>query len=111
MKINVKTQVYCDYENLKKFLPSQYISLVDRLNYGEVVNLVCFCVDKTVITSSEVRKAQQKLSSINLKTFYFARCFTIEASELIAENDGVAFCLIDFPWTDESYNRIRGGYS
>ncbi|MGN0600344.1 MAG: hypothetical protein ACI4JK_10670 [Oscillospiraceae bacterium] len=109
MKINIKTQVYCDYENLKKFLPTQYISLVDRFNYGEVVNLVCFCVDKTAITGSEVKKAQQKLSGTNSKTFYFARSFTIEASKLIAENNGAAFCLIDFPWTDERYNRIRGG--
>ena len=109
MKINIKTKVYCDYDNLEKYLPAQYVSLVSQNYYGEVVNLVFFSADKTTITSSEVKKAQRKLSESNLKSYYFARCFTIEAAKLIAESNGTAFYLRDFPWFDESYNLIRGG--
>ena len=109
MKINIKAQVYCDYGNLEKYLSARYVSLVDKRYYGEVVNLVSFSVDKGTITSSEVKKAQRKLSGTNLKTFYFARCFTVEASKLIAESNGVEFYLRDFPWSDEEYNIIRGG--
>lgn len=109
MKINIKAQVYCDYDNLEKNLSAQYVSLVGKSYYGEVVNLVSFSVGKTAITSSEVKKAQRKLSGTDFKTFYFARCFTIEASKLITESNGVAFYLNDFPWFDERYNIIRGG--
>ncbi len=108
MKINIKAHVYCDYGNLEKNLSAQYVSLVGKSYYGEVVNLVSFSVDKTAITSSDVKKAQRKLSGTDLKTFYFARCFTIEASKLITESNGVAFYLNDFPWFDERYNIIRG---
>lgn len=109
MKINIKVQVYCNHSNLEKYLPAQYVSLIGKNYYGEVVNLVSFSIDKTTITSSEVKKAQRKLSETDLKTLYFARCFTIEASKLITESNGVAFYLIDFPWFDERYNIIRGG--
>ena len=109
MKINIKTKVYCDYDNLEKYLPAQYVSLVSQNYYGEVVNLVIFSTDKISITSSEVKKAQRKLSESNLKSYYFARCFTIEAETMIADSNGVAFYLIGFPWFDERYNLIRGG--
>ena len=108
MKTIIKTNVYCDYGNLKKYLPAQYVSLVSKNFYDEVANLVIFSADKTTITSSEVKKTQRKLSESNLKSYYFARCFTIEAEKMIADSNGVAFYLIGFPWFDERYNLIRG---
>ncbi len=106
MKIVIKSGIFCDYANLKKYLSAQYISLVSKCYYGEIVNLVCFPADDT-ITSSKVIKAQKKITNTEVQTLYFARCFTMEAVEVISESNGTAFYLKDFPWTDESYNNVR----
>ena len=107
-KVSMKHNIYCNYENLKKYLPERYVTLVSKSYYGEMVNLISFSIDKTAITSSEVIKVQKKIANTEIRTFYFARCFTIEATKLISESNGVAFYLQDFPWFDERYNLIRG---
>lgn len=109
MKISIKLEIYCNYENLNKHLPARYTALVSKGYYGETVNLICFPIDKTAITSGDVIKAQKGIANTEIKTFYFACCFTIEATKLISESNGIAFYMHDFPWFDESYNRIRGG--
>lgn len=107
MKIIIKAKIHCDYNNLKKHLTAQYISLIPKYYYGEVVNLVIFPVDKTAINSREVIKAHQKIVDTEIKTFYFARCFTTEATRIITENNGAAFELYDIVWSDETCNRMR----
>lgn len=109
MKTYIKHEIYCSYENLKKYLPARYVTLVNRNCYGETVNLICFSIDKTAITGGEITKAQKRIANTKIRTFYFARCFTVEAIKLIGESNGAAFYLIDFPWSDEGYNHIRGG--
>ena len=107
MRIIFKAKIHCDYSNLKRYLPAQYISLIPKCYYGEVVNLVIFPVDKFAINSREVIKAHQKIVDTEIKTFYFAQCFTTEAIKFITENNGAAFELDDFVWSDEDCNRIR----
>lgn len=109
MKISVKLKVPCSYDNLKKHLPARYVLMVSNNYYGETVNLVWFSIDKGAITSGEILKAQKRIGNTEIRTLYFARCFTIEASALIAERNGAAFYLNDFPWFDERYHRMRGG--
>ena len=111
MKISIKPAIYCNYENLNKYLSKRYITLVSRSYYGETVNIICFSIDKTAITSAEIIKAQKRVANAEIRTFYFARCFTVEATKLISEGNGVAFYIHDFPWYDERYNRVRGGRS
>ena len=106
-KVSLKLETYCNHENLTKYLPARYVTLVSKSYYGETVNLICFSIDKSVITSGDVIKAQKRIANTEIRTFYFARCFTIEAAELISESNGIAFYQQDFPWFDESYNRIR----
>lgn len=110
MKKNfIKTGVYCNHENLKKYLPAQYVVLVSKCYYGENANLICFSADKNAVTSSEIIKARKKIDNVKFRSFYFARCFTVEAIKIITENNDAAFYLNDFPWFDERYNIIRGG--
>ena len=111
MKIFIKDEIYFNYENLSKYLPKRYITLVNRSYYGETVNIICFSIDKTAITSAEIIKAQKRVANAEIRTFYFARCFTVEATKLISEGNGVAFYIHDFPWYDERYNSVRGGRS
>lgn len=108
-KVYIKLEINCNYENLNKYLPVQYTTLVNKSFYNKIVNIVSFSMDKTTITSGEIIKAQKRISNTEIKTLYFARCFTIEATKLISESNGAAFYLQDFPWFDESYNNIRGG--
>lgn len=109
MKIIIKNEICCNYENLGKYLLTRYVKLVNKSYYDKVVNMVAFPIDNSTITSSDIIKAEKKIVNKEIQTFYFARCFTIEATQLINENNGMAFYLIDFPWFDESYNSIRGG--
>lgn len=111
MRISIKPGIYCNYENLNKYLLKRYVSLVSRSYYGETVNLICFSIDKTAITSAEIIRAQKRVANTEIRTFYFARCFTIEATKIISESNGVAFYIHDFPWYDERYNSVRGGIS
>ncbi len=109
MKTSIKPEVPCNYENLKKYLPARYVPMVSKSYFGDTVNLVYFPIDKGAVTSGEILKAQKKIENTDIRTFYFARCFTIEAAALIAESNGIAFHSHDYPWFDENYNRIRGG--
>ncbi|MDE6788630.1 MAG: hypothetical protein K2J47_04835 [Ruminococcus sp.] len=109
MKIIIKEEIICDYNNIKKYLPSQYASLVDRSFYGKTVTLIFFPDNKRTVTSSNIIKARKKLKNTDIIILYIARCFTIEATKVISESNGVALSLINFLWTDDSYNQIRGG--
>lgn len=109
MKIIIREEVSCDNRNLKKYLPARYVSLVDKNYNKEIVTLVCFPADQIAITSKNVEKALKKINNQNVTVLYFARCFTLEAIKIINEKNGAAFALIEFPWTDDSYNQIRGG--
>ena len=73
------------------------------------MTFVCFPADQKVITSKYVEKAFKKIKNQNVTVLYFARCFTLEAINVIKENNGVAFTIIEFPWTDDRYNQVRGG--
>lgn len=108
-KVSMKQNIYCNRENLNKYLPERYAALVSKSCYGETVNFISFSIDKTAITSSEVIKALKRIANTEIRTFCFARCFTMEAAEFISERNGVAFYMQDFPWSDERYNLIRGG--
>lgn len=108
-KMSIKLEINCNYENLNKYLPVRYTTLVSKSYYNKIVNIISFSIDKTAITSGEIIKAQKKISNTEIKTLYFARCFTIEATKLISESNGVAFYLQDYPWFDERYNHIHGG--
>ena len=72
------------------------------------MTFVCFPADQTVITSKNVEKALKKIKNQNVPVLYFARSFTLEAINVINEKNGVAFTIIEFPWTDDRYNQIRG---
>ena len=74
---------------------------------GEFVNLVYFPIEKTTITSGEIRKAQKKIKDEGMPTFYFANGFTLEALDQISESDGRAFFLSNFLWTDESFFKVH----
>lgn len=106
MKVNIINKIECSYENLNKRLPSRYAELVSKYFYGKTVNFVCFPADKVTITSGELLKAQKKIVDDTLLTLYFARNFTIESLKRIDENNGRAFYLCDFDWTDEDFIRI-----
>ena len=73
------------------------------------MTLVCFPTDQTAITSKYVEKALKKIKNQDVTVLYFAQCFTLEAINVINEKNGVAFTIIEFPWTDDRYNQIRGG--
>ena len=108
MKIIIREEICCNNSNLKKYLPARYVSLVNKNYYKQVVTLVCFPADQTAITSKNVEKALKKIKNQNIAILYFARCFTLEAINIINDKNGAAFTLIEFPWTDDSYNHIRG---
>jgi hypothetical protein len=111
MKVLVKCEIDCNYENLKKYIPARYVSLVSQSYYGETVNFVCFPIDKHSITSKEILKAQKKIATPEMKTFYFAHNFTLEASEAIGDSNGIAFYEQDYPWTDEKVKHYRNDIS
>lgn len=106
MKVIIREEINCDYDNLKKYLPSQFLPLVHRRFYDQTVTLICFPVNKTV-TSNCLKKALKKVKNTNITALFFARCFTVEAVKIINETGGEIFVLSGFPWTDESYNHIR----
>lgn len=108
MKTIIKEDILCCYDNIKKYLPPQYVPLTDKKFYGKTVTLVFFPVKETV-TSSYVVKVYKKIKNPDAVILFFARCFTIEALNFINENNGTAFALVEFPWTDDRYNKIRGG--
>lgn len=70
MKILIKKNVHCDYANLKKYLPAQYVLLVPKCYYDDTANFVVFSV-KNAATSNDVLKAQKKIGDTEIKTFYF----------------------------------------
>lgn len=109
MKIVIQEELYCDHHSIKKYLPARYASLVNKSYYKRMATFVCFPVDQTVITSKNVEKAHKKIKNQTITALYFARCFTVEAVKMINDKNGVAFALIEYPWTDGSYNQIRGG--
>lgn len=109
MKVMIREEIFCDDRSLKQYLPARYTSLVGRNFYEQIVTLVCFPVDQTVITSKQVEKALKRIKDQNAVTLYFARCFTLEAIKMISENRGELFSLVEFPWTDEEYHKVHGG--
>jgi len=109
LKIIIREGIYCDKNNMKKYLSAQYVSLVNRSYYHQPVTLICFPADKLAITSKSIRKALKKIKNTEVTILYFARCFTLEARKIIYENNGTAFSIIDFLWTDDSYNQVYGG--
>ena len=109
MKIIIQEEIFCDNRNLDKYLPARYVSLVSKNYYKQIVTFVCFPTDQTVITSKYVGKALRKIKNQNVTVLYFARCFTLEAINAINEKNGAAFTIIEYPWTDDRYNQVRGG--
>ncbi len=109
MKIIIREEICCDNRNLNKYLPVRYASLVNKKYYKQIVTFVCFPVDQTAITSKNLEKALKKIKNQNVTILYFARCFTLEAINIINKMNGAAFTLIEYPWTDDGYNQIRGG--
>lgn len=109
MKVEIRKEIYCDYDNMKKYLNPQYLPLVNKNFYGKVVNMICFPIGTNTITSSNINKVLKKINDSDALTLYFARCFTLEAIKIINENNGSVCAVIKFPWTDESYHRIRSG--
>ena len=109
MKIIIQEEIFCDNRNLDKYLPARYVSLVSKNYYKQIVTFVCFPADQTVITSKYVGKALRKIKNQNVTVLYFARCFTLEAINVINEKNGAAFTIIEYPWTDDRYNQVRGG--
>lgn len=105
----IREEVYCDENNLRKYLPARYRALVGKTFYGQTVTLICFPIGRTAITSKNCKKIMKKIKNSNLTLLYFARCFTIEAIKIINESNGEAFSLIDFAWTDDRYHQIQGG--
>lgn len=108
MKIIIREEICCNKSNLKKYLPARYVSLVNKKYYKQIVTLVCFPTDQTAITSKNVEKALKKVKNQNITVLYFAQGFTLEAINIINDKSGAAFALREFPWTDDSYNHIRG---
>lgn len=108
MKAEIRKNVYCSYDNMKKYLNQQYLELVNKNFYGKIINIVCFPIGINTVTSTNVKKVMKKFNAKDITTLYFARCFTIEAINLINDNNGAVCAIIEFPWTDERYNQIRG---
>lgn len=109
MKAEIRKEIYCSYDNIKKFLNTQYVDLVNKNFYGKVVNMICFPIGANAVTSGNIKKVLKKINNPDTVTLYFARCFTLDAIKIINENNGEACAIIEFPWTDESYNRIQSG--
>lgn len=109
LKIVIHEEIYCDNRNLKKYLPARYASLVNKSYYKQIVTLVCFPVDQMAITSKNVEKVLKKIKNQNITALYFARCFTLEAIKIINEKNGIVFALVEYPWTDDRCNQVRGG--
>lgn len=105
VKANIRENITCNKENLKKYLPECYSCMVGKLLYSKTVTLISFNSDHHVITSNNVIKVQKKLKS-DILTLYFAYNFTLEATEIIHKSGGIAFYIQDFPWTDERYHEI-----
>lgn len=84
------------------------MSLVNKKFYNQIVTFVCFPADQTAITSKNVEKALKKIKNQHITVLYFARCFTLEAINIINDKNGATFALSEFPWTDDRYNHIRG---
>lgn len=86
--------------------PSKYHSLIAPILSGaESVTLIQF---KSAVTlSREVDKALKKLTDRDTLIVAIARCFTIEARQLLSSVDAHIFTLSDFVWSDESYNSVR----
>ncbi len=59
-KMSIKLEINCKYENLNKYLPVRYTTLVSKSYYNKIVNIISFSIDKTAITSGEIIKAQKK---------------------------------------------------
>lgn len=108
MKVEIRKNVYCSYDNMKKYLNQQYFELVNKNFYGKTINIVCFPTDIRTVTSTNVKKVMKKFNDNDVITLYFAHCFTIDAINLINEKNDAACAVIEFPWTDESYKQIRG---
>ena len=85
MKIIIQEEICCDNRNLDKYLPARYVSLVSKKYYKQIVTFVCFPTDQTVITSKYVEKAFKKIKNQTVTVLYFARCFTLEAINVINE--------------------------
>ena len=109
MKIIIQEKVCCDKRNMKKYLPARYASLVNKTYYKQIVTFVCFPIEQTAITSKSVEKVLKKIKNPNVTILYFARCFTLEAINMIEKTNGEAFSIVDFLWTEDRYNRIREG--
>lgn len=105
MKINVKENILCNNENLEKYLPKQYITLVSKQCIGQQVNLIYFPIGKVVL-SSEILRLQNRIEKKDIKSLYFADTFTIEAQNIIIESNGITYQRLEYFWTDDSYKHI-----
>ena len=105
MKILIKENI--PYHNVKKYLPNSYVDLLPTNWRGEsIVNLIVFPVDKNVITSRYMKKAQKRIKDKSAFTIYFAKRFTVDAKALVDDSEGRLFVLYDFDLTDEKWISI-----
>ena len=111
MKIIVREGITC--KDIKKHIPKRYGDVVPTSlnNREESVNIVIFPYEGGggVITGRYINQAYNKIKDTSLLTIFFARCFSMEAKELINSHNSLSLSLNNFEWTDESWFVYKGG--
>lgn len=95
-------------EKIRNLVPPKFFTSIPT-SWPEICTVIKFKCDRNdVILSTTVQDAINSLDpSDESKHIAFGGCFTIEAVELLRENNIEYVALSDFPWTDERYKSIR----
>ncbi|WP_132310393.1 hypothetical protein [Paenibacillus sp. BK033] len=95
-------------EKIRNLVPPKFFTSIPS-SWPEICTVIKFKCDRNdVILSTTVLGAIHSLDpSDESKKIAFGSCFTIEAVELLRENNIKYIALSDFPWTDERYKFIK----
>ena len=106
MKYEIRKNI--DFSNISRYIPKQFLTVIDKALSLKIVNIIQFPGDKKdIVLSRSVTKAFKELGNSDNKTIVLGGCFTVEARNLISSYNSLSFALDYFEWTDESYTRIR----
>lgn len=110
MKYTIRENIpACD---IKKYLPPQFVGVFCNISHStEAANLIVFHADrKTVVTGRFAEKALARIADKTLVTYCFGSEFSVEAQDIISENNGRAYALFgSIEWRDDSYFRFKNG--
>ena len=110
MKYTIRENIpACD---IKKHLPLQFVGVFGNISHStEAANLIVFHADrKMVVTGRFAEKALARIADKTLVTYCFGSEFSVEAQDLISENNGRTYSLFgSIEWRDDSYFKFKNG--